>query len=45
MKPKTQIIGAFHQIAPLYIVAVQLKVFTADGMATAKVRNENTIAE
>src|SRR5688500_2134603 len=44
-KPRTNIIGVCHQIAPLYIVAVQLNVFTADGMATAKDRNENTIAE
>src|SRR3954464_11226480 len=43
--PNTQIIGAFHQMAPRYRVAVQLKVLTADGTATAKVRNENTIAE
>ena len=35
MKPNTQAIGDFHQIAPRYSVAVQLKVFTADGMATA----------
>ena len=30
-----QIIGALSQIAPRYIVAAQLNVFTADGMATA----------
>src|SRR5215216_5718429 len=45
MKPNTHIIGAFHQMAPRYKVAVQLNVFTADGTATANVRNENTIAE
>src|SRR5262245_4468968 len=44
-KPNTQIIGAFHQIAPLYIVAVQLNVLTAEGTATAYVRIENTSAE
>ena len=45
MKPNTQIIGVFHQMAPSYSVAVQLNVFTADGMATANDRNEKTIAE
>ena len=45
MKPNTKNIGVFHQMAPWYIVAAQLNVFTADGMATANDRNENTIAE
>ena len=31
-------------MAPLYSVAVQLNTFTADGIATEKLRNENTIA-
>src|SRR3970040_2106642 len=39
-----QIIGAFSQMSPRYIVAAQLKVLTADGMATAYVRNEKTSA-
>src|SRR5687768_14353319 len=44
-KQIAQIIGAFSQMAPLYSVAVQLNVLTADGIATAYVRNENTSAE
>src|SRR5262245_59339236 len=44
-KAIAQIIGALSQMAPLYIVAVQLNVFTADGIATAYVKNENTSAE
>ena len=44
-KPKTHIIGVVHQIAPLYRVAVQLNVFTADGTATANERNEKISAE
>jgi len=30
---------------PLYMVAVQLKTLTAEGMATAKLSSENTRAE
>ena len=45
MKPNTKNIGVFHQMAPRYMVAVQLKVFTADGMATANESSEKTIAE
>src|SRR5262245_43044104 len=44
-KPKTNIIGVFHQMAPLYSVAVQLNVFTAEGIATANDRNEKISAE
>src|SRR3712207_2289868 len=44
MKPITNRSGDCHQMAPRYSVAVQLNTFTAEGMATAKLRNENTIA-
>ena len=42
MKPMTQKVGDSHVTEPLYIVAVQLKVFTADGTATSIVMIENT---
>src|SRR2546425_9711937 len=43
MKPIAYSIGASYEIEPLYIVAVQLKTFTADGMATKKLKNEKII--
>ena len=33
-------IGAFHEIDPLYSVANQLNIFTADGIETLKVIKE-----
>ena len=42
MKPMTQYVGDSHVTDPLYIVAVQLNVFTADGTATSMVMMENT---
>src|SRR5437867_12704686 len=44
MKPMAYSIGVSHEIEPLYIVAVQLKTLTADGIATRKLRIENTSA-
>src|SRR3954470_11906679 len=44
MKPMAYSIGVSHEIEPLYIVAVQLNTFTADGMATRKLRIEKIIA-
>src|SRR5215471_6170569 len=43
MTPKEQSIGVRYEIEPLYIVAVQLKTFTAEGIATMKERIEKTI--
>src|SRR5436305_1894902 len=45
MKPYAYSIGVSHDTEPLYIVAVQLNTFTADGMATRKLRMEKIIAE
>src|ERR687898_964997 len=42
MNPIAYSIGVSHDTEPLYIVAVQLKTFTADGIATRKLKNENT---
>ena len=42
MKPMTQNVGDSHVTEPLYIVAAQLNVFTADGTATSIVMIENT---
>jgi hypothetical protein len=42
MNPTTKKVGDSHDTEPLYIVAVQLKVFTADGTATSMLMNENT---
>src|SRR2546421_10582021 len=44
MKPMAYSIGVSHEIDPLYIVAVQLKTLTADGIATRKLRIEYTSA-
>ena len=44
-KPNAYSMGVRYEIEPLYIVAVQLNVLMAEGMATAKLRIENTIAE
>src|SRR5688572_9236384 len=44
MKPMAYNIGVSHEIAPLYIVAVQLKTLMADGTATTKLRIEKTSA-
>src|SRR5437016_6493215 len=43
LKPIAYSIGASYEIEPLYMVAVQLKTFTADGMATRKLKNEKII--
>src|SRR5215216_8027923 len=40
MNPIAYNIGVCHDTDPLYIVAVQLKTFTADGMATRKLNIE-----
>src|ERR1051325_2501001 len=45
MKPYAYNIGVSHDTEPRYIVAVQLKTFTADGIATRKLRIEKIIAE
>src|ERR671936_2172310 len=45
MKPYAYSLGVSHDTAPLYIVAVQLKTFTADGIATRKLRIEKISAE
>src|SRR4029077_475713 len=45
MKPMAYSIGVSHEIEPLYIVAVQLKTLTADGIATRKLRIEKISAE
>ena len=42
MKPTTQNVGDSQVTEPLYIVAAQLNVFTADGTATSIVMIENT---
>src|SRR5258708_38037233 len=44
MKPIAYSIGVSHEIEPLYMVAVQLKTLTAEGIATRKLRIENTSA-
>ena len=44
MKPMAYSIGVSHDTDPWYIVAVQLKTFTADGMATRKLRMEKISA-
>src|SRR3979490_3240385 len=44
MKPMAYSIGVSHEIDPLYIVAVQLKTFTAEGIATRKLRIEKISA-
>src|SRR5919198_6322624 len=44
MKPYAYSIGVSHDTAPLYIVAVQLNTFTADGIATRKLRIEKISA-
>src|SRR5215216_4978005 len=44
MKPMAYSIGVSHDTDPLYIVAVQLKTFTADGIATRKLRIEKISA-
>src|SRR6266542_6997443 len=41
MKPKAYSIGESHDTEPLYKVAVQLKTFTADGIATNMLMIEN----
>src|SRR5712691_7602735 len=41
MNPIAYSIGVSHATEPLYIVAVQLKTLTADGIATRKLRMEN----
>src|SRR5215471_3267334 len=43
MKPYAYNIGVSHETDPLYSVAVQLNTLTADGIATKKLRIENTI--
>src|SRR6476659_1065672 len=45
MKPYAYSIGVSHDTAPLYMVAVQLKTLTADGIATRKLRIEKMSAE
>src|ERR1051325_778100 len=45
MKPYAYSIGVSHETDPLYIVAVQLKTLTADGIDTRKLRIEKIIAE
>src|SRR5579884_3994145 len=45
MNPYAYSIGVSHDTEPLYIVAVQLKTLTADGIATRKLRIEKIIAE
>src|SRR5215470_18396222 len=42
IKPRAYSIGASYEIEPRYRVAVQLNTFTADGIATKKLRTENT---
>src|SRR5262245_43831776 len=44
MKPSAYSIGVSHEIAPRYIVAVQLKTLTAEGIATRKLRAEKMSA-
>src|SRR5437667_12816533 len=44
MKPMAYSIGVSHEIDPLYIVAVQLKTFTAEGIATRTLRIEKISA-
>ena len=44
MNPIAYSIGVSHEIDPLYIVAVQLKTLTADGIATRKLRIEKISA-
>src|SRR4029450_7266025 len=44
MKPIAYSIGVSHATEPLYIVAVQLNTFTADGIATRKLRIEKISA-
>src|SRR5215831_10130438 len=45
MNPYAYSIGVSHDTEPRYIVAVQLKTFTADGIATRKLRIEKIKAE
>src|SRR5713101_5102023 len=45
MKARAYSMGVSRLMEPLYMVAVQLKTLTAEGMATAKLRSENTRAE
>src|SRR5215472_8824973 len=45
MKARAYNIGVSRLMEPWYIVAVQLKTFTAEGIATAKLSKENTSAE
>ena len=45
IKPKAYSMGVENETDPLYMVAVQLNTFTAEGTATRKLRNENTSAE
>ena len=43
MNPRAYISGDLRSIDPRYIVAVQLKIFTAVGTAMKKVMKENTM--
>src|SRR6476660_6168536 len=44
MNPNAYSIGVSHDTDPLYMVAVQLKTLTADGIATRKLRIEKISA-